>query len=289
MTDTGSTDSKLLLAGLIEYRKSLESHLNKLGSQYIQLENRWRTFNAVSEGNYAEQFRAGWTQTDARFQTYLAQSDKIKSFLNERIEFLARVNGENPELYISSPANSSRNGGSTSSETIASEPKIKGNSKYLRDNLGGITENKIPGTDKLYPPGKYQAHHVIPVDSANKSPLVRTAIERFGFDIDSAINGIYLPTNETQQSVVKNMTGVDLPKHSGYHSRYSSMINDILEVHWQDINGKDHLSEFFIHESSTQSDQIILNTLHTAIDIIKNLIVDGTLDTEDMYKNRKKS
>jgi hypothetical protein len=30
MTDTGSTDSKLLLAGLIEYRKSLESYLNKL-------------------------------------------------------------------------------------------------------------------------------------------------------------------------------------------------------------------------------------------------------------------
>jgi hypothetical protein len=52
-------NTRVLLTRLIAYRKSLESHLNQIGSNYIQLENRWRSFNAVAEGNYADQFRSG--------------------------------------------------------------------------------------------------------------------------------------------------------------------------------------------------------------------------------------
>ncbi len=184
-------DSKKLLIGLLKYQQSLEAHLNKLQSEYAQLQIYWKAFNEVSEGNYAEQFRAGWIKTDSRFKTYIVHSAKIKLFLNEHIAFLARLNGESPEIYTSSYTDSSIGGVSDSSEVIADEIKIEGKSKDLKNNLGEVTENKIFGTDKFYPSGKYQAHHVIPAAIANKSPLVKAAIERFGFNIDSAINGIY--------------------------------------------------------------------------------------------------
>jgi len=63
-----------------------------LNSEYAQLEQRWRAFNAVSEGNYANQFRSGWLKTDARFKDYINQSQKIKAFLDERIDALEAVN-----------------------------------------------------------------------------------------------------------------------------------------------------------------------------------------------------
>ena len=92
MTYGGRVNAAVLLAGLEEYRKSLEVHLAKTTSEYTQLEQKWRAFNAVSEGDYANQFRAGWMKTDARFKTYINQSQKIKSLLNERIEALRRFN-----------------------------------------------------------------------------------------------------------------------------------------------------------------------------------------------------
>ncbi|MBP0011514.1 MAG: hypothetical protein J7545_21030 [Roseofilum sp. SBFL] len=63
-----------------------------MNSEYAQLEQRWRAFNAVSEGNYANQFRSGWLKTDARFKDYINQSQKIKAFLDERIDALEAVN-----------------------------------------------------------------------------------------------------------------------------------------------------------------------------------------------------
>jgi hypothetical protein len=92
MTYSGATDTRRLLAGLQEYRKSLEKHIAQLTSEYNQLENRWRAFNAVSEGDYATQFRSGWLQTDARFKGYINQSQKIKALLNERIVALEELN-----------------------------------------------------------------------------------------------------------------------------------------------------------------------------------------------------
>jgi len=92
MSYSGATDTRRLLAGLQEYRNSLEKHIAQLTSEYYQLEKRWRAFNAVSEGDYATQFRLGWTQTDARFKAYINQSQKIKALLNERITDLENVN-----------------------------------------------------------------------------------------------------------------------------------------------------------------------------------------------------
>lgn len=85
-------DSKRLLRGLVQYQQSLEVHLNRLKSEYEQLQRCWKAFNAASEGNYAEQFRAGRIKTDARFQSYINQSQKINSFLEERIQFIIEFN-----------------------------------------------------------------------------------------------------------------------------------------------------------------------------------------------------
>ncbi|KPQ32411.1 MAG: hypothetical protein HLUCCO16_20185 [Phormidium sp. OSCR] len=91
MTYSGA-DSRLLLRGLQEYRGSLEKHLSQLTSDYQQLEGRWRAFNSVSEGDYADQFRSGWLRTEARFKEYINQSQKIKALLNERISALEDLN-----------------------------------------------------------------------------------------------------------------------------------------------------------------------------------------------------
>lgn len=98
MTYSGGVNSALLLSGLENYRKSLEIHLAKTTSEYSQLEQRWRAFNAVSEGDYANQFRAGWMQTDAKFKAYINQSQKIKALLNDRIEKLRALNQQESGL-----------------------------------------------------------------------------------------------------------------------------------------------------------------------------------------------
>jgi hypothetical protein len=85
-------DSRVLLAGLEEYHSILIRHLSQLTAEYQQLDNNWRQFNAVSEGDYADQFRAGWARTAQRFQEYIDQTQKISVVLQERIEHLRRVN-----------------------------------------------------------------------------------------------------------------------------------------------------------------------------------------------------
>jgi len=85
-------DSRILLAELEEYRRVLERHLSQVTAEYQQLDNNWQQFNAVSEGDYADQFRDGWFRTSQRFHEYLAQTRKINAMLDERIEQLRRLN-----------------------------------------------------------------------------------------------------------------------------------------------------------------------------------------------------
>jgi len=85
-------DSKVLLNGLIEYRASLERHLNQLRSEYQQVEQRWHIFSAVYEGDAADQFKAGWMRTASRFNEYIERTDAIARILDERIAFLSEAN-----------------------------------------------------------------------------------------------------------------------------------------------------------------------------------------------------
>ena len=86
------TDSRILLAGLEEYRSVLERHLSRLTAEYHQLDNTWRQFNDASEGDYANQFRSGWIRTSQRFQEYIEQPQQISIVLDERIEHLRKLN-----------------------------------------------------------------------------------------------------------------------------------------------------------------------------------------------------
>ena len=85
-------DSRILLAGLEEYRHALELHIIQLTIEYQQLNNNWQQFNNVSEGDYADQFRAGWSRTSQRFQEYIEQTRLISAVLDERIEYLRKLN-----------------------------------------------------------------------------------------------------------------------------------------------------------------------------------------------------
>lgn len=85
-------DSRILLAGLEEYRRVLGQHLSKLTAEYQQVDNTWRQFSAVYEGNAADQFREGWIRTSLRFQEYIEQTQKISVVLDERIEHLRAAN-----------------------------------------------------------------------------------------------------------------------------------------------------------------------------------------------------
>ncbi|NER48585.1 MAG: DUF4114 domain-containing protein [Symploca sp. SIO1A3] len=145
---------------------------------------------------------------------------------------------------------------------------LNGNSTKLRANLGKTpTEVKIPGRDVAYPPGNYQAHHVIPTASAKKSELMKAAAEKAGYDIDSAINGIYLPNSKLQADIVKSKTGLDLPVHLGSHPTYNKLVDDILREHWEGL----------VHKNKTNDPQALVDTINQATEILKGLIVDGTL------------
>jgi hypothetical protein len=89
---------------------------------------------------------------------------------------------------------------------------IEGDSRKLTKNL---IAKGIPQ------PLNYQAHHIIPSSVADKSELMLNAIEKAGFDIDCADNGIFLPPD---------VLGDDLlPAHRGNHPRYSNFAKAILE------------------------------------------------------------
>ena len=81
-------DTRVLLAGLEEYSRTLEGHSSRLRVEFDHLDSRWRIFSDVYEGEAADQFRAGWARTAQNFQEYLQQTERIQSVLRERIEAL---------------------------------------------------------------------------------------------------------------------------------------------------------------------------------------------------------
>ena len=120
----------------------------------------------------------------------------MASFVNA-IEHLTPTNGQTKPLKL---------------------PLIEGESRNLKDNL--IAKGK-PFRDG------YQAHHIIPSSVADKSDLMLNAVEKAGFDIDCAENGIFLPDNILGDEL--------LPSHRGSHPRYSNIAEDILKHKWDEL------------------------------------------------------
>ena len=91
-------DTRLLLAGLVEYRAALERHLGDLRQEFDGLDLRWRSFAAVYEGDAADQFKYGWDRTTHRFLYYLERTQAIARVLDERIDALREANQQEGSL-----------------------------------------------------------------------------------------------------------------------------------------------------------------------------------------------
>ncbi|MFG3819483.1 S8 family serine peptidase [Limnothrix redekei] len=123
-------------------------------------------------------------------------------------------------------------------EDAANETKKKiglivGNSTTLGRNLK-FDEALIPGTSIKYPGlrGDYQAHHLIPSAVADDSDLMLNAVQYAKFDIDAAVNGIFLPNEDWKAVEILNLTGQSLPIHLGSHPVYSARITEDLNTKW---------------------------------------------------------
>jgi hypothetical protein len=81
-------DTESLLAGLTEYKQSLEQHLAKLQSDYGEMKQRTWLCSRVYEGSDATEFWSHWHRTDEEFLEYTLEVSKLIPMLNERIDVL---------------------------------------------------------------------------------------------------------------------------------------------------------------------------------------------------------
>lgn len=152
-----------------------------------------------------------------------------------------------------------------------------GNSSDLRKAMGPPTSILVPGKSGVkYPPGSYQAHHVIPSGAAKESDLMKAA-EKAGYDIDNPDNGIYLPATPEQQALLQEKAALVLPIHSskyinGGHPEYNTLVGDILEDHWQDLKSKGK------HEDLYE----VMLVVESATATIKGLLADGSWGLKEL-------
>lgn len=85
-------DTRALLSGLEDYLASMNRHIEAVRSEYAHLENMWRRFAQVYEGEAADQFKEGWARTAHRFRDYLDHTEKIRMVLEGRIHALREAN-----------------------------------------------------------------------------------------------------------------------------------------------------------------------------------------------------
>jgi hypothetical protein len=115
----------------------------------------------------------------------------------------------------------------------------KTGSLSLRNQLD-FPNARVPGTSLKYPGfgSNYEAHHLIPVDKANNSPLVKRAYSMGVFDIDSPVNGIFLPRTEANALDFYEATGISLPIHRGSHPGYSEYVEGLLDERWDRLKAE---------------------------------------------------
>jgi hypothetical protein len=91
--------------------------------------------------------------------------------------------------------------------------------RTLRDNL---VRRGVP-----MPPGKWQAHHIIPWEWRNEPAVIR-ARQQFGWDMNSIENGVPLPVSTEEAG---GLGGV-VSTHRGSHAAYSSDVwSDLDQLH----------------------------------------------------------
>lgn len=97
---------------------------------------------------------------------------------------------------------------------------FKSDSQKLTDNIGAAT-----GLSK---PEGYASHHIVPVRAGNDLKEVRNKLERYGLDINDAVNGVYLP----------DVAGInsDAAYHRSLHNKYYF---GQLQRDFQNVRSKD--------------------------------------------------
>lgn len=91
---------------------------------------------------------------------------------------------------------------------------LKSNSQQLADNMAN-------GGMGIKPKG-YAAHHAIPATDAGAQDA-RDILNKYGIDINDAINGVYLPTPKDNTATI----GIE---HNGRHPlSYAEKVNDLIQ------------------------------------------------------------
>lgn len=81
-------DQRLLLAGLTNYRDSLDKHLVSLQDEFARIRTAWYTLREVFHGNAADEFEPVWQGTLTAFQHYQEDGQRIRHVLAQRIDAL---------------------------------------------------------------------------------------------------------------------------------------------------------------------------------------------------------
>ena len=128
------------------------------------------------------------------------------------------VNKSKDETKILAPGDENQALGILESSSISSRNgSLKGSSGILATNLG---ESTLPPVGTR---SDYQAHHIISTSSANKSTAAKAASQS-GYDINRALNGIWLPSD------LEISKQVQLPLHKGRHlGKYFRTVDTILD------------------------------------------------------------
>ena len=81
-------DQRALLAGLVDYRDSVERQVASLRDDFQEVAHTWANLDECFAGNAADEFRPIWEGTSQGFREYIEHTTAILRVLSERIEYL---------------------------------------------------------------------------------------------------------------------------------------------------------------------------------------------------------
>lgn len=134
------------------------------------------------------------------------------------------------------------------------KPQRLANSTKLRSNLEsnlGITA-----------PANHQAHHIVPSNVVENSPLHKEAIKRGLYDVDRAGNGKFLAETDEDFVALSEAYPTHFGSHPNYDIQIRNQIDDVLRANNLTTN-----SNF-----SNLSNQIIINMIDDVEDLALNVL-----------------
>ncbi len=151
----------------------------------------------------------------------------------------------------------------------------------LRENIKQQTYLLHPNlpfrySDLQFSGVKWEAHHIIPIDVAKRSPLIRKAIGLGLLDLNNEKNGIILPNSDIKDKC-KDL-GLYLATHKGSHPAYSHSLEDYLKDQWETLTKK-----------ATDDREKIKQAVEQVIDMARYNLVCGVFGGDGIYDVIKES